>query len=419
MSAHFRSLLVVSAAAALMVSACGPVDPTSPLITALPRALTTGEAKLIAADNRFAFTFLRQMAQETRDTLPNLFVSPLSVAMALGMTYNGAAGTTEEEMRRTLELEGMTVPEVNDASRSLIALLRGLDPGVRFRIANSIWYRQSFTVEQPFIDANRTYFDAEVAGLDFSSPAAPDRINDWVARQTQGLITEIVETPLPDYAMMYLINAIYFKGDWTQQFDRARTAPAPFQLADGRTAQVPMMHSGDPIRVRSYRDATLEVAELPYGGRAFAMTIIMPRDPAALDTLLAGLTAEQWDSWVARLDSISIQVSLPKFRLVNDLSLVAPLKALGMPMAFDCQPPEMADFTRMHRPQEVCITNVKHKTYVDVNEEGTEAAAVTSVEIGPTSMPPTIVIDRPFLFAIRERLSGTILFLGAIRNPAS
>jgi serpin B len=418
MPAHFRSLLVASAAAALIASACGPEGPTSPRITALPRPLTTGEEKLIAADNRFAFTFLRQMAQATRDTLPNLFVSPLSVAMALGMTYNGAAGTTEEAMRRTLELEGMTVPEVNDASRSLIALLRGLDPGVRFRIANSIWYRQSFTVEQPFIDANRTYFDAEVAGLDFSSPAAPTRINDWVTRQTQGLITEIVDTPLPDYAMMYLINAIYFKGDWTQQFDRARTAPAPFQLADGSTAQVPMMQSGDPIRVRAHRDAGLEVAELPYGGRAFAMTIVMPRNPAALDTLLAGLTAEQWDGWVAQLDTISIQVSLPKFSLVNDLSLVAPLKALGMDIAFDCDPPEMADFTRMHRPQEACITNVKHKTYVDVNEEGTEAAAVTSVEIGLTSMPPTIVIDRPFLFAIRERLSGTILFLGAIRNPA-
>ena len=418
MSTHFRSLLVASAAAALIASACGPEGPTSPRITALPRPLTTGEEKLIAADNRFAFTFLRQMAQATRDTLPNLFVSPLSVTMALGLTYNGAAGTTEEAMRRTLELEGMTVPEVNDASRSLIALLRGLDPGVRFQIANSIWYRQSFTVDQSFIDANRTYFDAEVAGLDFSSPAASTRINDWVTRQTQGLITQIVESPLPDYAMMYLINAIYFKGDWAQQFDRARTAPAPFQLADGSTAQVPMMRSGDPIRVRAHGDAVVEVAELPYGGRAFAMTIVMPRDPAALDTLLAGLTAEQWDSWVSRLEPLSIPVSLPKFRLTNDLALVAPLRALGMAIAFDCAPPEMADFTRMHRPQEVCITNVKHKTYVDVNEEGTEAAAVTSVEMGVTSMPPTLEIDRPFLFAIRERLSGTILFLGAIRNPA-
>ncbi len=420
MLTRLRSLIAsVVVVAALIAAACGtPESITSPTLTALPRPLTSAEARLIAADNRFAFTLFRAVDQETRDTLPNLFVSPLSVAMALGMTYNGAAGTTEEAMRRTLELEGMSLSEVNEASRSLIALLRGLDPGVRFLIGNSIWYREGFAVEQPFLDANRTYFDAEVAALDFASPAAPQRINDWVTRRTEGLITEIVPSPLPDYAVMYLINAIYFKGDWTQRFDRARTIPAPFHLADGSTVQVPMMRSTGPLRLRASRNADFEVAELPYGGRAFSMIVVMPRDPAALDTLVAGFTAERWNDWVGRLDTTSIDVSLPKFRLVNDLTLVSPLKTLGMGIAFDCQPPEMADFTRMHRPQEACITNVKHKTYVDVNEEGTVAAAVTSVEIGVTSMPPSIVIDRPFLFAIRERLSGTILFLGAIRNPS-
>src|SRR5438093_1169857 len=207
----------------------GPQPP--PPITALPRALTSQEQSLIAADNRFAIKLLKQANAETRDTLPNLFVSPLSVAMALGMTYNGAAGTTEEAMRRTLELEGMSLSEVNEASRSLIALLRGLDPGVRFLIGNSIWYREGFAVEQPFLDTNRTYFDAEVAALDFASPAAPQRINDWVTRRTQGLITEIVPSPIPEGAVMYLINAIYFKGDWSQRFDRERTKTASFHRA--------------------------------------------------------------------------------------------------------------------------------------------------------------------------------------------
>ena len=171
-------------------------------------------------------------------------------------------------MRRTLELEGMSLSEVNEASRSLIALLRGLDPGVRFLIGNSIWYREGFAVEQPFLDANRTYFDAEVAALDFASPAAPQRINDWVTRRTQGLITEIVPSPIPEGAVMYLINAIYFKGDWTQRFDRERTKPAPFHLADGSTVQVPMMRSATPLRLRASRNADFEVAELPYGGQA-------------------------------------------------------------------------------------------------------------------------------------------------------
>jgi serpin B len=415
MPARFRPLV----ATVLIAAACGPKDSiTNPVLTALPRPLTSAEEKLIAADNRFAFTLLRAVTEDTRDKVPNLFVSPLSVALALGMTYNGAAGATEEAMRRTLELEGMSLPEVNEASRSLIALLRGLDPGVRFLIGNSIWYREGFAVEQSFFDANRTYFDAEVAALDFASPAAPERINDWVARRTEGLITEIVESPLPDYAVMYLINAIYFKGDWTQRFDRGRTGPAPFYLTDGSTVQVPMMRSTEALTVQAHQDAGVEMVELPYGGQAFSMIVVMPRDPAALDTLVAGLTADRWNDWVARLDTTSLYVSLPTFRLVNDLSLVAPLKALGMSIAFDCIPPEMADFTRMHQPQEACITNVKHKTYVDVNEEGTEAAAVTSVEMGIISVPPAIVVDRPFLFAIRERLSGTILFLGAIRNPS-
>jgi len=419
MPALRRSLFASVVVVALIATACGTQESiTSPVLTALPRPLTSAEEKLIAADNRFAVTLLRAVSEDTRDRLPNLFVSPLSVALALGMTYNGAAGATEEAMRRTLELEGMSLPEVNEASRSLIALLRGLDPGVRFLIGNSIWYREGFAVEQSFLDANRTYFDAEVTALDFASPAAPQRINDWVTRRTEGLITEIVESPLPDYAVMYLINAIYFKGDWTQRFDRSRTEPAPFHLADGTTVQVPMMRSAAALTVQAYQDAGVEMVELPYGGQAFSMIVVMPRDPAALDTLVAGLTAERWNDWVARLDTTSLYVSLPKFRLVNDLKLVSPLTAMGMGIAFDCMPPEMADFTRMHQPQEACITNVKHKTYVDVNEEGTEAAAVTSVEIGVTSAPPAIVIDRPFLFAIRERLSGTILFLGAIRNPS-
>ena len=194
-----------------------------PRISALPRSLTSQEQRLIEADNRFAIKLLKQATAETRDTLPNLFVSPLSVAMALGMTYNGAAGTTEEAMRATLELDGMTLAEVNEANQSLIALLRGLDPRVKFQIANSIWYRLGLAVEQPFLDANRTYFDARVEALDFSSPTAPQTINTWVDEQTKGLIDQIVESPLPDGALMYLINAIYFKGDWTRQFDRQLT----------------------------------------------------------------------------------------------------------------------------------------------------------------------------------------------------
>jgi serine protease inhibitor len=402
----------------LVTTVCREPSTAPAPITHLPRPLTASETHLVTVSNQFAFTLLREVARQTRDTLPNLFISPLSVTMALGMTYNGAAGTTEAAMRQTLALDPMTTPEVNEAFHGLIDLLRGLDPRVRFQIANSIWYRQGFTVEPAFVDVNRTAYDARVEGLDFGSPAAPQRINDWVSTETQGRITRIVPTPLPSDAVMYLINAIYFKGDWTQQFDRARTRPQPFHLSDGTAVSVPTMSTDKPASILTYRDGTVQVADLHYGGRAFSMMVVMPRDSAALDSLVQGLTAEQWNGWVAGLDSASLDVSLPKFTLTNDLLLNSMLTALGMGIAFDCDPPEMADFTRMHVPQEVCISTVKHKTFVDVNEEGTEAAAATAVGIGFTSVPQPIVVDRPFLFAIRENLSGTILFLGMITNPA-
>ena len=417
MTIHLR-LATAAALAALGCRPNGPVTGPAP-ITALPRALTAAEQRLIVADNRFALRLLGQVTAEQRDAPGNVFLSPLSVAMALAMTYNGAAGATEEAMRATLDLEGMPVSEVNLAYRELIALLQGLDPRVRFTLANSIWYRQGFTVEQPFLDATRAHYDARVAALDFRSPDAAQTINAWVSEETQGRITEIVEPVLPEWAMMYLINAIYFKGDWTQQFDARLTASRPFRLADGSTVTVPTMTHGREANVRVYRDASAQVLELPYGGRAFTMTVVMPPQPDGIDALLAGLTAERWDDWIAGLDSTTSVVYLPKFVLTNDLLLNSTLGTLGMGIAFDCDAPDMADFTRMHVPQEVCITRVKHKTYVDVNEEGTEAAAVTAVEVGVTSAPLPIVVDRPFLFAIRETLSGTILFIGVIRNPVA
>ena len=393
-----------------------PFEPAPVRITALPRALTAGEQRLIDADNRLAFKLLQLVTTETSDTLPNLFISPLSIAMALGMTYNGAAGTTEEAMRSTLELDSMTLDEVNDANRSLIALLRGLDPRVRFQIANSIWYRQGFVVEPPFLDATRTYFDARVEALDFSAPDAAQTINDWIKAQTQGLIPTVVPNPVPQDVLMYLINAIYFKGDWTQQFDKARTLPRAFRLTDGMTVDVPTMTYADQGNIRRKETANALIVDLPYGGQAFSMTIVLPNEGTAVEDIVAALTPEQWRDWTTGLDSARAELFLPKFKLENNLTLKPTLQALGMAVAFS----DAANFHRM-TPAAVTIYDVLHRTYVDVNEEGTEAAAVTVVVVGPTCAcgPEPIRIDRPFLFALRETLSGTILFMGVIRHPTS
>jgi serpin B len=400
---------------AFLAFACSdPVGPPSK-ITALPRALTSQEQGLIAADNRFAIKLLKQAVADTRDTLPNLFVSPLSVAMALAMTYNGAAGTTEDAMRATLELEGMSVAEVNESYRSLIKLLRELDARVAFTIANSIWYLDGYAVEPDFLDANRIYYDARVTALDFGSPTAPATINDWVKQQTRGVIDKIIDQ-IPDGMRMYLIDAIYFKGDWTEQFDRSLTGPRPFYLSDGSTVNVPTMTHGREAKLRSTWRTNATIIDLAYGGQAFSMTIVLPNDSVSVDDLVNGLTLDEWNAWTASLQPGENVVYLPKFKITNDLQLIPTLAALGMGVAFD---PRAANFTRIHDPSELLITEVKHKTYVDVNEEGTEAAAVTSVGMGITSVPQTIQINRPFLFALRENLSGTILFMGVIRHPPS
>ncbi|HEV8509703.1 MAG TPA: serpin family protein [Gemmatimonadales bacterium] len=319
---------------AFLAFACSdPVGPPSK-ITALPRALTSQEQGLIAADNRFAIKLLKQAVADTRDTLPNLFVSPLSVAMALAMTYNGAAGTTEDAMRATLELEGMSVAEVNESYRSLIKLLRELDPRVAFTIANSIWYLDGYAVEPDFLDANRIYYDARVTALDFGSPTAPATINDWVKQQTRGVIDKIIDQ-IPDGMRMYLIDAIYFKGDWTEQFDRSLTGPRPFYLSDGSTVNVPTMTHGREAKLRSTWRTNATIIDLAYGGQAFSMTIVLPNDSVSVDDLVNGLTLDEWNAWTASLQPGENVVYLPKFKITNDLQLIPTLAALGMGVAFD------------------------------------------------------------------------------------
>ncbi len=408
------SILATFLALAVVRCGDGPVGPAAE-ITGLPRDLTGLEEELIQADNAFGLKLFQEIhAQE--DGGKNIFISPLSVAMALGMTYNGAAGTTQEAMQETLELQGLTIDEVNESYRSLIELLRGLDPSVEFLLANSIWYRDVFPVLQDFIDVNRDYFDAEVTPLDFSDPSAAPTINQWVNDKTNGRITEIVDDPIPIFVVMYLINAIYFKGDWTVQFDPELTADRSFYLADGGTKLVPMMTYPEPIAVRQFADGGATAIDLPYGGKAFSMTIVMPPyGGGTIEALIGSLDAERWAEIIDGLSSAESNVVMPKFTLEYDIELNDVLKALGMEIAFD----ELnADFSNMYPPPlQVFISKVKHKTFVDVNEEGTEAAAVTSVEIGLTSLPPTVYVDRPFVFAIRERFSGTILFVGRIMDP--
>jgi serine protease inhibitor len=408
MNLNFRRSGV--ALALLFFAACE--SPTDAPIRDLPRALTASEQSLIRASNSFAFGLVREVARADADA--NVFLSPLSASMALGMTMNGAAGETFEAMRSTLAFEGLTQDEINASYRSLIDLLHRLDPRVQMAVANSIWYRQGFPFESAFLQRTRTHFDAEVRGLDFGDPATVGVVNSWVKNKTSGRIDSILEQVDPD-DVMYLINAIYFKGAWSKQFDRSRTHDAPFYDARGqaRIGTARMMHHDGPVS--HFRGSDFEAVDLPYGGGAFSLTVLLPERGVDVNDLLAKLDSERWNQMVGGFSEAGLEVYLPKFRLEYEKSLVSTLEALGMGVAFDAG---RADFTGMSpRGKELYISDVLQKTFVDVNEEGTEAAAVTKVTIRVTSMPPSFRADRPFIFAIRERFSGTILFVGVMNAP--
>lgn len=384
--------------------------PTEPL-TALPRALSAAEQRVVAGSNAFAFGLLREVARG--DPGGSVFLSPISASLALGMTATGARGETLDGMRAALGFPGASLDEIDPAYHDLMALVLGLDGGVDVRLANSIWTRQGFPFLPSFTDAVQRWFDAQVTALDFNDPSAPGTINAWVSKGTGGKIPTIVDGPIGSEIVMYLINATYFKASWRERFDPARTAPATFHRGDGGTQSVPMMHRSGDVSYFDAGDAT--GVELPYGRGAFVMDVVLPAT-GTVGELVASLDSARWARWLAGLHSAQVDLGLPRFRLTNDRLLNDPLIALGMRVAFT---PNVADFTGMSPAgKQLYISKVKQKTYADVNEEGTEAAAVTSVEIGVTAVPQRIsfVADRPFLVAIRERLSGTILFVGVVQG---
>jgi serpin B len=404
------------AAASVLLASCellsGPGEDVRPM-ESLPRELSGAEREVIAGSNAFAFDILRETI--AREDEPGVMLSPISASMALGMTMNGARGPTFEGMRDALGFAGLEQDAINASYRDLIDLLLGLDDNVDMRIGNSVWARTAFPFHESFMETVRHSFDAEVSNLDFASPAAAPTINEWVDRSTNGRIKDIVAAPIPDDVVMYLINAIYFKGDWQGPFKPSLTQDAPFTRADGSTSTVQMMSREGGFHY--FADEAVQVAELRYGRGAFVMDIVLPRT-GSIDDVIANLDAARWRAWTEGVQQTNMHLRMPKFRMEYETTMNEALIALGMQSAFNMTPD--TDFTGLSpRGRELYISNVKQKTFIAVDEEGTEAAAATSVEVSVTSMPPTMTVDRPFLVAIRERFSGTILFIGRVGDPVT
>lgn len=411
--------VALSMATLLVLAACStPTDPQEPPseITSLQRDLSAAETTAVTASADFGVELLARVSQASPDS--NLFLSPLSAHMALGMALNGADGETFEAMRAALAMEDLSLAEANEAYASLVELLRDLDPRVEFRIGNSMWLQDGF----PFLDDYRERvvqaFDAEAEAVDFSDPATLDRINGWVDEATEGNIEKLLDQLRPE-EIAFLVNAVYFLGDWREQFDPEATEEAPFHLEDGTTAPVPLMQRTGDYRYGQGEDFT--AADLPYGGDAFVMTVVLPDEDVGIDAFTAGLDPARWQEIVAAVEGTEreIRLALPRFELEYGRELTETLEAMGMGVAFD---DFQADFGRMVdleaiAPQNVYLSRVEQKTFVRVDEEGTEAAAATGVGVGVTSAPPALRLDRPFLFAIRERHSGAVLFIGKLERP--
>jgi serine protease inhibitor len=389
-----------------------------------PAQLNQTEKSLVESVNRFSFKLLKAVNNGANPNT-NVFISPLSVSYALGLLRNGAAGATRAGIDSLLELSGLSIDDANQAYQSLTAILTQADSAVAFNVANSFWYRDNAKVQSAFIEAGRDYFDAQVEAVDFQDPATAARINDWVKDNTGGLIDKIVEPPLSSDIIAMLLNALCFKGGWTYPFDTAYTHDGIFHTPGGAEVRCPFMNkdvdadslaSGEMFShspITCFGDSTIFGMTLPYGSHGFKMTLVLPKGSMTADQIISGLTQETWNCWMSASRVAKPWFKLPKFEFAFEAGLTDILKALGMSASFD---PDAADFSNLFVGGGACLSEVRHKAFVKVDEKGTSAAAVTIGTVVSTVWGPTL-FNHPFLFVIHETESGAILFMGKVTNP--
>lgn len=374
------------------------------------------ENSLIKSDQAFAFDFFSKVfAEEKKEKDLSFMVSPFSLSMALAMTWNGSANDSKLAIQQSLNMSGMTDEEINGYFKKLKESFEKTDPSTKLAIANSIWTNKQINILPNFVSINQTYFNATVEAVDFSNPASAQRINQWASDKTNGLIKNIIDETSPK-ALMYLLNAIYFKGIWSSQFDIKNTSKMKFLTETGKLQQVDMMQQSAHFNYTS--DEIMQMIKLPYGNKAFSMIVLLPQQGRInADIARALQNKDYWNNMKNRLKDADVDLFLPKFKTEYSKQLNSVLKDMGMGIAFE---PNKADFSNMSDTPSF-ISFVKQFTYIATDELGTEAAAVTVVGMETTSMPsiPKKVIfkaDRPFIYVIQEQSTGSILFMGVVNK---
>ena len=420
-----RTANVVALLAALsLLGACGggagtaaqnpsgaPLSANASLPPAVAQAQTdktAGNPAIVSADNTFGLNLFQNL---DRGGTANIAISPTSIAVVLQILFNGAAGTTQQAMSQTLQLQGLSATDVNEANAALQASLVNPDPAIALTLANSLWMHLGDNPVLPsFTQVNETYYGAQVGDL----AGAPANVDAWVSNETHGLITSIL--PPMDFAdvVAVIVNAIYFKGAWSVPFDPAQTAAATFTQLNGISISCQMMHQSGTF---AYFDGgTFQALRIPYGtNRPMSMLILLPGPGISLDEFVASLTSDTLNGWISQLQSRYGDVALPRFTSTYSASLVSSLGALGMGIAFN---PIEADFAGI--APGVYLSEVEHKTVVEVDESGTVAAGATSGGTSITAVGTAqfnMTMDHPFVYAIRDDENGALLFIGSMVDP--
>jgi serine protease inhibitor len=374
-------------------------------------------AHLIDAENQFGFEIFQKIyLAETSEE--NIMISPLSISIALAMTYNGAREETKTAMEKTLKVYGLTAQDINESYFSLVNSLKSLDEKVLLEIANAIYYRNDFVVEHEFISTNKYYYDASVAALDFGAQQqALETINGWVKEKTHNKIESIIDQITPNN-VMFLLNAIYFKGVWQKEFNEKGTESLPFTTGEGERIETETMQRTDTLPYTS--NELFSAVQLAYGKGNYNMFIFLPKPNKSLEEIINLLDQENWNTWMNSFSVVqNVDIKFPRFKYEYEITLNDVLSNMGMSVAFT----GAADFTGINRQGGLLIDYVKHKSFIEVNEEGTEAAAVTVVAIDRTSAGgperPQFIVNKPFFYAITEKSTGAVLFMGTVKNPAA
>jgi len=385
---------------------------TEPPQSSAPQTPLTADVSY--SHNGFGFDILKTLLKTDGEN--NIVLSPTSISLALSMTYNGASESTKLAMAKTLKIQGFDIQKLNEQSNSLIKSLTNPDPQVTLSIANSIWAKKGIPILPTFFTINTKYYNATIQSLDFSLDTSADTINTWVSKNTKGKIPTIVEKPIGASVVMYLINAVYFYGSWTRAFDTALTAGRPFFLSEKNTIDQLFMKQSQKNFLYEETD-TFQAIQLPYGkNKRLSIVIFLPK--TTLPAFLGQLTHATWNSWMKSFSEMEGTILLPKFKAEYKTSLKKALSTLGMAQAFT----DTADFSGMRKQKDISISDVIHKTFIDVSEKGTEAAAATSVEMKVTSFTEpkktfTMEVNKPFFFTLVDTNTAEILFMGVIRNP--